>query len=81
MFLYETRNSADSACWVWSKMALVYRNIMVSTVTTVCTWLQQGSWVLAWGKWVDVSALNVKGKMYEHKIWLKVKNLPCCTLW
>ena len=84
MFLYEARNSVDNACWVWSTMALVCRNIMVSAITAVCIWLQQGSvskGVLAWGKWANFNAPNVMGKMYEHRIWLKVKNLPCCTLW
>ena len=32
-FVYETRNTSDNVRWVWSTMALVYRNIKVTTVT------------------------------------------------
>ena len=42
LFLYETRNTADDVCWVWTAMALVYKNIQVGAITIDCIRLWQG---------------------------------------
>lgn len=32
LFEYETRNTGDNVCWVWSTVALVFKNIHVVTI-------------------------------------------------
>ena len=37
---------------IWFTVTFIYRNMQVATVTIDCIYLLQGTWVLAWGKWV-----------------------------
>lgn len=61
-------------------LTLVHRKIQVATIIINCIQLKQDIWVLTWGKWAGISILFVKSKIYEHRIWWKLKSFSCCNL-
>ena len=58
--------------WLWRTVMLVCRNIQVATITI--------DWIRLWrGKSADFFAPYIKGKIYYHRIRLKLKYISCRT--
>ena len=55
-------------------------NIQMAILMIHCIQLRQCIWVLAWGKYANVSVPCIRGKMYQHRISIELENLSYYNL-